>query len=531
MSYSQAWLEDPTAIRAVFVEVTRQKYTGVWDNETLFLSTIGYVTTTADVSFDAILASGVTINESMSLDGGISFSFGDIEVLNPNGEVDSWLDSNTYVWVNGTVKVYIGDPSWITTNITDFRSNFKKVFDGLVSDIGVKSRDTISIKVRDKMERLNSPLTEAKLGAYGVWGASAQPNVDTVMPLVFGEVFNIEPMLIDPSTLEYMFNNGPAEQLIEIRDNGVPIYTAASVYTGTGTRPNGATVTNATGKFKLSQPLAGQITASVQGVKNSINLATGATTDVYSNGIATLVALIVTQYGKSYTRLTAADIDLANFLAFAAGSVPVGMYIEGGENVLSVCQELVNSVGAQLYFNRDGLLQILRLGTGFVGDSITTIDDTDILFHSLSISERSDVVAASKIAYCRNWAVQEGLLTGIPDAHKLMYATEWYTSTSVNTDVRTRYKLHDDPQQKETLLIDSGSAATEAVRLRDYFSIPRTIYKFTGKARLLSLQLGQTVTLTHNRFDLYNSGTGRTGQVYSLNPNWLKSTVEVEVII
>lgn len=531
MSYSQAWLEDPTAIRAIFVEVTRQKNSGGWSSETLYLSTVGYITTTADISFDAILASGVTLNESMSLDGGVSFSFGDIEVLNPNGEIDSWLDSNTYVWVNGAIKIYIGDPFWNTTDITDFRSSFKKVFDGLVADIGVKNRDKLSIKVRDKMERLNSPLTESKLGTYGTWGASAQPNKDTIKPLVFGEVFNVEPMLIDPSLLKYMFNNGPAEQLIELRDNGVPIYTSSSVYSGSGTRPNGATVDHSAGTFTLAHPLAGQLTASIQGVKDSINLSTGATTGTYSNGISTLVALIVTQYGKSYTQLSASDIDLSNFSSFSAGGTHVGISITGGENVLSVCQELVNSVGAQLYFSRDGLLQILRLGSGFSGSGVNTIDDTDIIQHTLTIANRSEVVAAAKVGYCRNWVVQEGLLTGIPDAHKLMFATEWYTETSVNGTVRDRYKLHDDPQQKDTLLVDSGAAASEASRIQGYFSTPRTIYKFTGKARLLSLQLGQNVTLIHNRFDLYNSGSGRTGQVYSLSPNWLNSTVEVEVII
>lgn len=528
MAYSQAWLEDTKAIRAIFVEATRYNVSTT-SEETVYLSTAGYLTSTADVSFDAILNDGINLNESLSIDGGVSFSFGDIEIQNFNGALDSWISDASYIWVNRPIKVYLGDPQWVATDITDFHSQFLKIFDGIIANIDSRNRTSLNLKVRDKMERLNTPLTENKLGTYGTW-AAGQPNADTIKPLIFGEVFNVEPMLIDPSLLKYMVNDGNTELVIELRDNGVPIYTAAGI---TGGLTSGATITLGTGTFVLSHPLAGALTASVQGVKDSINLSTGAlVSGTYSNNIANLIALIVTQYGKSYTKLSASDIDLTNFAAFAAANTQsVGLLVEGGENVLSACQQLADSIGAQLYFNRSGMLQLLRLGSGSTGPDVNTITEDDIILNSFQVTNRLDIVAASKIGHTKEWVVQDGLVTGIPDEHKKMFATEWYTKTDTNSTVQALYRLHVDPQQKDTLLIKGSEAQTEATRLKNYFSTPKTIYRMTGIAKMLGLQLGQSVTLVNSRYNLYNGGAGVSGQIYSLSPNWLNATVDIEVIV
>jgi hypothetical protein len=525
MSYSTAWLEDPSAIRGIFIEATRYNVLSTTE-EQVYLSTVGYVTTDRSVSFDPIVAGDITLTESMSVDGGLSFSFGDITIYNNNGERDSWLDTSKYIWVNRPIQIYYGDPFWTTTNIASLKTEFLKVFDGLIADIDSKKRDTLNLLIRDKMEKLNSPITESKLGTYGTW-AGGQPNEDTIKPLVFGEVFNIEPLLIDPSQLEYMVNDGAFERLIEVRDNGVPIYTDGTLTSGL----DGGAPSLSTGKFKLAHPLAGQITASVQGVKREINLSDGSEIATYNNNIAKLITLIAMKYGKvGVTSLSSSEIDLTNFSSFASSNTQsVGIAIFDRDNLLDVCQRLANSIGAQLYFDREGKLKLLRLGSPV--SPTVTITDSDIYHGTLSVSRRIPVVAATKVAYCKNWTVQEGLLTGIPDEHKKNFATEWYTKTYVNSGIKTTYKLFDDPEQKETMLLVGSEADTEANRLNTYFTTQRTIYKFTGKARLLDLKLGQSVTLVHNRFDLYNSGSGRSGQVYSVSPNWLAAENTIEVIV
>lgn len=520
MAYSQAWLESPSAIRGIFIEVavTDVVASGLTN---IYLSTIGYTTTSADVSYLPIVVGGIKITETLAVDGQASLSFGDIELNNITGEYDNWLDPSKYIWANRLIKIYLGDPSWVCATINDIHGSFELIFDGVVDDIDSRSINRLNIKIRDKLEKLNTTITETKLGTYGTW-ASGQTNQDNIVPLAFGEVFNVSPMLIDPSTLEYQFNDGISEQLIEIRDNGIPIYNSSI--------PGGATVNLSTGKFTLTKKPSGVITASVQGVKKSINLSTGSlVTGTYSNNIANLIALIVTQYGKYSTRFSASDLDLANLSAFAANTQSVGIYITDTQNTLVVCQMLAGSIGAQLFITRKGKLQLLRIG---VPTSTPSVDITmaDIVYNSLSVSNRTSVVAATKLAYNKNYTLQDNLLTSIPVAHKELFSSknEWSTKTVIDTSIQGTYRLEVDPVAKETLLLVGSEAQTEATRLNDYYKVPRTIYKFTGTSKLLSLELGQAVNLIFPRFGLDN---GVSGQVVSLSPSWGTSTIEVEVII
>ncbi len=518
MNNFQTWLETPSAIRGILVEATVSVYnttTLLWADQTIYISNIGYLTQDSITSYLPILTGGATFTESITLDGSLSMSFGDLEISNTNGDYDTWLDSTKHIWVNKPIQVYYGDPFVQSADLATIHSTtFEKVFDGLIADVDTKSRTSLNIKVRDKLERLNTPLTENKIGTYGTW-AQGQTNQDTIKQIVFGEVHNITPVLIDPSTLEYLINDGNTESLIELRDNGVPV------------TPGTTDLVN--GKFTLAYPSSGQLTVSVQGVKNTVAVSTGTyVPGTYGNLVAKIIALIVTQYGNIDNRLALSDIDFTNFNTFnTANTQPVGYAVLDRENVLNVCNILANSVGAQIYFTRLGKLQLLQLGV-YTPDTSVSIGTSDILFHTLEISNRSTVVAATKLGYCKNWTVQAGLVTDIPMAHKEMFATEWYTTTTTDTAVKATYKLNSDPVQKDTTLLKGTDASTEATRLNNYFKVPRTVYKFTGTSRLLSLKLGQQIVLTHPRFGL---SAGKSGQVITLSPNWLNSTIDIEVII
>lgn len=630
---TQAWLEDQTSIRCLLVEITARNVLTSTET-TFYLSNMGYITTSADVVYLPYLTGSLQTTESLSIEGTLSMSFGDIQVANLNGDLDTWLDSTKYIWVNRSIKVYLGDPRWVCVNLASVQTTFEKIFDGIVADVDSSARDSINIKVRDKLQRLNYPLTDNILGIYGTW-AAGQANQDTIRPLIFGEVNNISPILIDPSKLEYMFNdtsvgtfitnttfgsnvitcnstagfavNKPivitfsttaypstfgnivsgttyyiktvnstttftiatvstggatntaavfglttaalsttgnatnlvqaevnttsSELLIEIRDNGVPVYTDAAAYTTAGgTRPQGATVTLSTGKFTLTSPASGTVTASVQGVKRSVNLtAPGSLVEgTYVNNIANIIALIVTQYGQGNQRLSFSDIDLVNFNAFSTNNTAaVGVAVLDRTNTLNVCQEIANSANAQMFFNRAGLLQLLQLGTNTT-DATMSITDSDILHHSLRISNRTEVVAATKIGYCLNYTAQTALAASIPGTANTMFADPWYSNTVVDTAVQSLYKLTTAPVQKDTKLIAGADSLALATYLNNYFKVPRTIYSFTGTAKLMYLKLGQGVTLTHNRFGL---NAGKSGQVITLAPDWANGTVNVEVII
>lgn len=536
MSYSQAWLEDPSAVRVVLVIATA--YSVVSSTEVPFyFSTTGYVTTDG-THFNPVIAGTVGFQESISEDGSPSMSFGDIELHNLNGELDDLLDSTKYIWSNRSIKVYWGDPGWKYSLASINSTNYLAIFDGVIDDIDSRSNRTVNFRVRDKTERLNGPISENKIGTYGVW-AGGQQNKDTPRPLVFGEVFNISPVLINPATLEYVFSsdnpeqvadgsqttsfagNGSSEEVLEIRDNGVPIYKPGS------STLNGATVDLTTSTFKLKRTPAGAITCSVQGVKKTINLTTGTLTNTYTNTIPNTIAVIVTQLGKSSTRLSVSDLDLPTFNTFNQ-TAEIGVLTDGSQNILSVCQEIASSLGAQLIMSRTGLLRLIQFGTPLSTVSNTNITVNDILYDSLSISRRPGVKAAIKLAYAKNYTLQQNLLSAIPDQHKTSFETEWLTVTASNPSVKTSHRLDILPTEKTTSLISTSDASTEALRLNNYFDEQRVVYRFTGRSSLLSLVLGQGVTLYHHRFGL---NAGKLGQVISLSPNWNREEIEVEVIV
>ena len=473
------WLKSQGVKRCSLIEVDT--------DSPKFLSTVPYTTLPTDTipnkPYLPIVDGSFAFTEKLSLDGDPSISVGDIELDNKDGMLDDWLNE---VWVNRNIRVYIGDVSWK-------REDFFLVFSGVVADIGSRSRDKLNITLRSKLDRLNTPVTESVLGG-------ATTNAERTLPLTFGECHNISPLLIDPANHIYQFHQGAAERVIEVRDNGVPITVNASP---------------STGKFTLTASPAGTITASVQGKTP------------YTNTVAGIIKFLATGYGTPEERFTEADIDQDNFSSFELSHPqPVGVYLGDRANVLSTCQELAESVGAQLTVSNLGKLRLIKI-EGFTGAE-TTIDLDNYEYGSLNISSRSDVVAGIRIGYCRNWTVQETLDTGIPPENKDMFGQEWLTVNARDSVVATAYKLYAEPPQTDTLLLRKVDAQAEASRRLDIWKSPHNIFSISGYAELLQLKLGQAVILKGSRWGLQD---GKVGQVVSLESDWVSGRVGVEVMI
>lgn len=502
----QAWLEDPTAIRCMLVEVSAN-ISGTETN--IYLSNVQYVTgatdSPANTTYLPILKTSVKFTENLSLQGQGSLSYGDISVDNTNGVYDSWLKA---AWQGRAISIYIGDPKFV-------RADFTKIFSGIVSDVNSSDRNTINLQLRDIMQRLNTPITDKVLGNYfqGSIVSTAiydNPNKDQVKPLVFGEVFNITPLLIDPTTLEFMVNDGPIESIIEVRDNGVPLIITS-----------GYNVDLTKGTFKLLNSPAGAITCSVQGDKNTI----------YNNTVSAVIKRIVKNFGNPSIAgaITDSDIDLTNFSTFETNHPQkIGIYISSKENIISVCQQLADSVGAQLVASRTGLLKLLKVTTPTSGT--TTITDDYILQNSFAVANKPDIMTTSKLGFCKNWTIQDNLLTGIPSSNKDLLSGEWLSKTYTNTTAQTLFKSNALPEQKDTLMLtDALSHVTdEATRIVNLWSSQRYTYRFTVTSKFLQLQLGDMITVVHRRFGL---SSGSAAQIVSSEIDWDTGFMTLEVLI
>lgn len=490
------WLLSDSAVPVTLVEVVVD-IDGV--DTTLYLSSAPYVTGPAEappnLAYLDVLGGGLPITEQVSMVGEAGLVFGDQELSNHDGQLDHWLD---YVWRNKRNRQWIGDARWP-------RSQFRPVFDGVTDDIDpTKAVGLLNIKLRDKMQRLNSAVTEQKLGGTGT-------NADSVIPVPFGEVHNQSPMLENSATLTYRIAPGAVMAVDEVRDVGKNLVVLAD---------------NTTGRFSLLSGLAPQsLTASIAGMKS--------TAGVYSNRIAPLVRLIATEYGGAEQRFTAADLDDANLVAFDAAHPQIaGLLVTGNMTCASAITQLAASVGAQPVMSASGQLRLVQIALPAAGP-VTEITTDNILCDegggsTMRPVERLEVMGAVTVGYCRNYTVQTNMTTSLSAEHKDLYGREWLQKTASNPAVLARYQRDANPPQRDTCLMIGVEAQNEAQRELNLRQVPRTVYQFEGTPDMLMLELGAAGRITYPRYGL---DAGRDCVVVMLAKNWQRRTVTVGVMV
>jgi hypothetical protein len=489
------YLKSTDQKRVVLVEIDGV----VGASGTTYLSNRPYTTkptdTPANTTYTACISGGVTFTEKIDLAGNPTLSTGDIEISNPEGFRDTWL---SWIWANKVVRVLIGDASW-------GRADFYQIFNGLVYDLDTKSRTSLNLILVDRLQKLNVAISETVIG-----GTST--NKDQLKPLCFGECFNVTPLLIDAATLTYQVHTGTIERFIDVRDNGLTV---------------GFTETLGEGKFTLTQSPYGTITASVQGSKVS---------GVYSGKITDIIQNILINYGKTGS-ITSADIDTASFSALAVSpNANAGIYITDRQNVLDVCYQLARSIGAYLVTTVDGKFKLVRVTSSpGTASAYNTVTGTDMDEATINITQRFDVQGAAKVAYCKNWTVQNsGLAAGLKPEFSALFAKDWFYKSVVDATVISNYNQSAEPPQTDTLLITDSDATTEATRINTLRKTPRYVFTATYLPHMLLTELGDPFKITHEkRYKdiLYNAGAGTTGTVVEIGRDWLRGRVSIGVLI
>lgn len=507
----QTWLEKTNVVRILLVQVD-PVINGT--STPIYLST--HPATVGGITYQAIVRNNISINEALSLDYTANINFGDIEVVNSSGINDAWLG---YIWKNRSVKVYYGELPLPGASPT-LSDSFELVFDGITVDIDSKSRETLNIKIRDKLEKLNTPVTESLLGNYYQGSIVSEAvytnqNRNNLKPRVYGEVHNVSPLLTDPTQLEFMVSDGPVERIVEVLDNGVPVSFTTTQASGTPVLPAGS--------FRLAAPLQGTCTASVQGIAKTINVSGQTYTDVYNSSVSNTILTILKLSGK---QLEYTEIDATSFSSL--GTQACGMYLNSRTNVLAACQELAKSAGLTVSVTRTGKVKLIELTVPSSSTGTTSIDETEMFLNTLRISSKPNIIGAVKLGYAKNYTVLTGLVTGIPEEHKDLFAKEYLEVLSKNDTVISTYDLETEPVLEGTYLVNTAETQTVANNKLTLFASPRTLYSFTTIAKHLSLEIGSKVTLVSTRFGL--SG-GKPGIVIGTKPDWLSGKIELEVLV
>lgn len=479
----QAWLESDDAIVNILLDAWAL-VGGVLTHFTW--STLGLTTagTNSPTYYEPAISSGIPYTEALSLTpgGAATIAASDLEIDNTDSIREAWL---SYIWINQPIMSRMGDLRW---DPAYYRVNYAGVSGGMSR----KSDRALALHLLDMTARLDAPMTEHKLGGDG-------PNQDAIMPLIFGECFNVSGLPSNLVTLERAWNDGPMEAIKEVRVNGLRL------------EPTEYTEHLDTGRCELAIDNQGAaITASIQGDKFG---------GVYRNTIAALVQRIVTGFGDVDMRYTLTDIDVDNFAEFeTAHPQPIGLCVDDrtNSNVLAACNLLAGSVGAQLSPSREGKLRLLKIALPASGTSIDVLPH-HMVFGSLKPVQHFDPIAAVKLGFCRNWTPQKGLVSPIPDSSRTNFETEWLTETEVDLDRQRDLKLEGDPkQQRNTQLLRRVDANDEVLRLLALWGPGREVYEFIGLPPMMQLKLGQPITVYNDLFDMQD---GRIGQVVLLTPD------------
>lgn len=485
-----AWLNTPGHIKCILADITEVGGSGA---SSFFLSSLAYFGNST--AYEPCITGGLVFSESLNADGSPSISFGSLEILNTGGINDSFLQ---YVWNKRPIKIYMGDPSWP-------KSDFVLIFDGLIQELTAPNENTLSFSLFDKLQKLNDPISEATLSGTNY----SENTLDTLLPLVFGECFNIQPLLVDNGSTAltgqvYMAHNGAMNGLIEVRDNGIPITVTENKNAGTFTL--------------LVQPY-GTITCSVQGAAGP-----------YTNTVSGIINKLVTSYGTASNRFTTDEISFGDF----TNNSPVGLFCSDRQNILMACSELAKSVNSSL------ICPAIVVDNGVVGGSKLRLielkapsgtpkyylNDDNMLKDSLSISEMFPVRPSIKLSYCKNYTIQTSVAEGLNPLSK--FDSEWWYSTTANTTSQTLYRDSGTVSEEETLIITTSAAATEAAKRLSLWQTQRYIVTAKYLPELIFVQLGDIVQITSSRFNL---SSGKLGMVYSINRDWTSGLIDIGVLI
>lgn len=482
-----AWLTADNKTRVVLVEA--QAYSG-GSVVTRYFSNRGFTSapsdTPANTAYDDILRSVPLIRSQMAdvFRGKSLVSFGDIEVDNANGAIDSWLLD---AWDGRPVKIFLGDPTW---NKADFR----QIFFGAIDDIQASGNRSIILRIRDRQHLLQVPLQTTRIGGAGT-------TKDQRLPVCYGEVKNVEPVLIDSATRKYQLHDGSIQALDAVYQDGVLL--AGGNYTAT----------LGSGFFVMNVAVTGRLTCDVK----------GSNAGSYVNKTADIMSRVITDR----TSLVSGDIDSASVTQLNTDAPGiVGIYItDDNATVMSALDELAVGAGAYYLVGRDGKLA-MGLFKAPSGTPIIKITDDDIKLASLELVKRYVPLKSVRVGYARfHVTIDSGASTTLNEATRQRLSDEYLVSYAATG--ATNFLLALDGDVEGTCYVSSSDAGTEATRRATLWGSLRRIFKFTSTLTSQQVEIGDVIELSFSRYSLSGVLAVVVGSLESTTSN----IVELEVFL
>lgn len=413
------------------------------------------VKTPADITRN-LFATGTT-------SGATRVGYGVVELVNVDGGLDYM---NTYGFDGRALTIKIGEPS-------DGYASFTTILSGTMEQVEF-SFQTVTILARDKLAVLDLPLQKTEYA-----GSNTLPNgiegTDDLKgqkkPLLYGQVYNISPPCVNTSKLIYQVSDLLINDVSAAYDRGVGLtkgadYTSMSDMTTTAPSAGGYRVlkTSTGSYFRLGSTPTGQVTCdAVQGATTADRTA------------AQLIKAIAIKGGVDSGDVNASDVTALD----TANSSVVGVWVFGDDPALSVIDQVAQSVGAWYGYDATGGFRMGRFEAPSGAADIEINDDNIVSIETIRPNDTDRGLPAYKVilTYLKNYTVQDSDLASSVTADRRSFLRYAYQSGyTEDATVKNQFLLASEIN-RNTLLITSAAASTEASRLLTLYKTNRYMYQ------------------------------------------------------
>lgn len=457
---------------------------------TLYFSSDGFVTsgsdTPANTYFEPYIKQPALMSRSISTTGQSKVGYGELVLTNIDGSLDYLID---YGFDGRSITIRYG------LNTSAYPAGFTTVLVGTMEQPEFRWKE-VSIKIRDRQDELASKQLQTTkytgsnslpAGLEGVAGdIKGQPK-----PVLYGQVFNIEPVFVNTSRLIFQVNDGAVNSVDAVYDRGVAL-TAGAAYTDQT-------------DMETNAPSAGQFRAWLGGGYVRLGSSpTGIITADVTQGAAVsnrTVAQIVKSIAIDRGGVVSGDIDSGDVTALdTANSSVVGIYVKDETDISSALDELTNSIGAWWGFDSLGKLRMARLVVPS-GTPVETFTESEIV----DIDRSGELPAYTvKLKYKKFYVVQDSDLAGaVTDARRAELKQDFREVVSTDSNILDKHLLASE-KEFVTLLVDATAAQTEADRLLAMYKLRQDYFEIRTRDVDIqySIELGDVVEVAVSRFGL-----------------------------
>jgi hypothetical protein len=478
-------LSDLTAERFFLVEITGFDI-AAGQEKTEYFADADYTTRPTDSApnryYDGRLNSGFTFKRELfgeqRIGGRSTPGYGALSLNNEDGALDrlqGWSFFGRSIVVRLGARRYRGERFPF--------ADFGVVFSGTCEAVEFQESEVI-FRLRSLDWLLDSPLLKnTYAGTGGLEGGAALKGKRK--PLSLGHVLDVPPVYL--GIIDGLYTYQVSDPAVGAIGDIPQAYDGAAALTKvTGTPTGGQYRVNTTNcTLQLASAITLALTANVIGVGG---LTAGS------------IARFIVDDIAGITAINEASITALNTLQPAT----VGLYAALDERTMADGLDwIINSIGGFWGFNRPGLFSVGRLDAPLPLASAAQIFDKTT---TLALERIATPVPAWKVTVGHAPAYltlgENQIAGGVSEERKQFILQRYRTGTPwESSTVKTIHKNAAD-LRFDTGIVDTDDADEEATRLGGLLGVPREMYQALAKALPFQLDLGETIGLQDERFEL-----------------------------